>query len=70
MSDSRGVELVGAILEQGQAEPVDATQRRTQIVGHRIAEGFQIAVRALGRLLGRQQLARGRRELTVLFSEV
>ena len=46
------VELVGIVLEQRQAEAVDAAQRRAQIVRHRIAEGFQLLV--LGLELGDQ----------------
>ena len=38
------VELVAVILQQRQAEAVDAAQRRAQIVRHRIAEGFELLV--------------------------
>ena len=41
------VELVGIVLEQSEAEAVDAAQRRAQIVRHRIAEGFQLLVLGL-----------------------
>src|SRR5262245_53585155 len=38
------------IFEQDLSETVHATQRRAQIVGHRIAEGFELAIREPERL--------------------
>ena len=42
------VELVAVVLEDGLTEAVDAAQRRAQIVGYGVAEGFELAVRGIG----------------------
>src|SRR5580658_3198582 len=42
------VELIGVVFEEGLTEAVDAPQRRPQIVGDRVAEGFELAVDRVG----------------------
>ena len=55
------VELVAVVLQQYQAEAVDAAQRRPQIMRHRIAEGFQLLVlRLRAPRPGRRALRRSR----------
>ena len=58
-----GVKLVGIIIEQGLAEAVNRPQRRPQVVGGRIREGFQLLIGcfelrgALAQLLNQASLA-------------
>ena len=50
---------VAEVLEQGVAEAADTAQRRAQVVGHRVAEGLQLAAGGLGAVARPPQLVVG-----------
>src|SRR5271170_6537996 len=58
MLEASLVQLVAAVLLEGLTEPVDHAQRGAQVVGDRIAEGFELLVCGLGAFLGDPQRMR------------